>query len=282
LRHIRRRKTGLTFIIDPEIMAHNLQRCSKSLILDYARLTQKKYRLSEGKFLLEGVRAVEEVLNSSWEVEMLLVRDETVLEQFTPLLGRRPVPVGLAAEKDLARLSDTVTSQGAVCVVKIPPQPPVGEIFSREGPLSVLALNGVADPGNVGTIIRTSDWFGVSAVVLDPSTVELTNPKVLRSAMGSEFHLPVVTSTGLDSLIALARQHEIPVITTTLQGGESASTYRFPERFLLVMGSEAHGVDGSVAAGGDVRLTIPRFGNAESLNVAISTGILLALMAMRR
>ena len=138
----------------------------------------------------------------------------------------------------------------------------------------VVALDRVSDPGNVGTIIRTCDWFGADAVVLDRDTVEFTNPKLTRSTMGSMFHLPVYSDVDLPDIIAKAKKKGFTVYATTLAESKSIPT-KFAGKSIIILGSEAHGVRPELLRQADELLSIPKFGKAESLNVAISCGVIL-------
>ncbi len=257
-------------------MNSRLKRISQTMIRKYHRLTLKKYRAADKLFIVEGIRSVAEVLASDWDVDAVLVQDEQLCEQFAPDIARRDVPCYQLSVKEMGLLSDTVTSQGIVSIVRTGRQPDYDEFLMRKGPQMIVALDSVADPGNVGTIIRTCDWFGADAVLLDETTVELFNPKVIRSAMGSVFHLPVFTDIGLASALTKAKERGFTVVTTVMHGGKSPEEFVFPSRTVLVLGSEAHGVSRDAGQLAGERMTIPRYGKAESLNVAIACGIILA------
>lgn len=147
--------------------------------------------------------------------------------------------------------------------------------FWSPGHRLVLALDGVADPGNLGTILRTADWFGAAGVVLSPGCVDPFNEKVVRSTVGSLFHLPVVSDIHLPDALREARSAGFAVVVADVKGAIALDDWRPPARSLLVLGSESQGVSTAVAELADVAVSIPRHGQAESLNVAVAAGILL-------
>ena len=258
-----------------------IARASKAQIKHYSTLTQKKYRQQERKFLVEGARLVEEALAAKYPLASILVTG-SFLEKpdhagFIRQIEASNFPFMQISESDLAKISDTVTSQGIVAVA--------GEVHTDEkafwkslpASYTLVALDSISDPGNLGTILRTCDWFGVNGVFLSNDTVELYNPKVVRSTMGAIFHLPVFSDVELKKLIDTAKSQGVSVIATTLGGGADAFKHSFNKKSLLIFGSEAHGLSPDILSGTDVRLTIPRFGKGESLNVAAACAALLAL-----
>src|SRR5690349_5014528 len=139
-------------------------RISRSLLASYGKLTQKKFRSAEGKFIVEGLRSVEEALISSWPLEALLVtpafaaRPEFIRE-VAPRAEKAGIPLYATSEREIARLADTVTPQGIAAVAL--ERTPAGDPFATLGEHALtVALEGISDPGNLGTIIRTCDWFG--------------------------------------------------------------------------------------------------------------------------
>ncbi len=252
------------------------EKCPAEMLRSFRKLRQKKYRRSEGAFLVEGVRAVEELLESRWDIEALLVCGDDPAPGTSVLPDRKGVRVWRITPREMEALTETVTPQGVIAVVRIPPAPDAAGLIPAAGPALILALDSVADPGNAGTMIRTADWFGASGIVLDRGTVELFNPKVIRSAMGSVFHLPIAADADLPGFLKSAKARGCSVVATTLNGGKEPGSFRFPERCVCVLGSEAHGISPEAASLADLLVTIPRYGNAESLNVAVAAGILLA------
>lgn len=173
-------------------------------------------------------------------------------------------------------VSDTVTAQGVIAVVR-QEHPSLQTVVQDASPESVLvALDGVGDPGNLGSIIRTADWFGAQGVLVGRQSVDLYNPKVVRSTMGSLFHLPVVQDVDLLAALSHARESGYTIYGADVDGETHFDRVRFANKAVLVLGNEAWGMSDAVRALTDVRVTIRRYGSAESLNVGVACGILLS------
>ncbi|HHW42435.1 MAG TPA: RNA methyltransferase [Desulfotomaculum sp.] len=252
-----------------EIKSHG-----NNLIKYVRRLSRRRQREKEGRFLLEGVRLVQEALSSGWPVEVLLYtggveeRAAGLLEQVRQK-GIRTVAV---AEKLLMELTDTVNPQGVLAVVKRPGYT-LGELF-QDAPTLLVLVEGVADPGNLGTIIRSADAAGAGGVVLLPGTVDLYNPKTIRSTMGSLFHLPVVPA-GEEELLAFLHSSGIQVVAGVPRGGTPLWTVDLTRPSALLVGSEAAGISSYWWDRAAHLAIIPMPGRAESLNVAAAASIML-------
>ena len=216
-------------------------------------LREKKFRDEYGLFVVEGEKMVREALDSAFEVVRVWRRDE----------------IGEAA---MARISQLSTPSPVLAVVARPSQAAMPD----PEPGLYLALDGIRDPGNLGTILRTADWFGVQAVYLSADCVEPYNPKVIQSSMGSIFRVRTATAD-LPELARRFREAGRPVYGTFLDGTDLYRRELSPEG-LVVMGNEAAGIRPEVAAQVDARLLIPSFGRsgAESLNVAVATAVTLS------
>ena len=216
-------------------------------------LREKKFRDEYGLFVVEGEKMVREALDSAFEVVRVWRRDE----------------IGEAA---MARISQLSTPSPVLAVVARPPQAAMPD----PEPGLCLALDGIRDPGNLGTILRTADWFGVQTVYLSADCVEPYNPKVIQSSMGSIFRVRTATAD-LPELARRFREAGRPVYGTFLDGTDLYRRELSPEG-LVVMGNEAAGIRPEVAAQVDARLLIPSFGRsgAESLNVAVATAVTLS------
>jgi TrmH family RNA methyltransferase len=256
---------------------------SKAKLKELGKLKTKKERAAQRKFLIEGLRLCEEAAASSWTVESAIftqsfgekAREKALLQRLHSL-GVAPI---LVKSQDLARLSDTVTAQGIVCVVKTK-QHSIDDLWTKDRlgaskSQVVLALDGISDPGNVGTLIRTADAFGVAAVLLSLDTVELYNPKVIRSTIGSVFHLPVFDEINLEETIPQMKKTGFRILGTHVTQGKSADQVRPSRKACLLIGSEAQGLSHRLIESSDEMIHIPSPGKAESLNVAVAGGILL-------
>jgi len=215
-------------------------------------LREKKFRDAYGLFVVEGEKMVQEALTSVFEVVRVWRREE----------------IGDAAMERISQLS----SPSPVLAVVSRPEP-AGIVLPRS---LCLGLDGIRDPGNLGTILRIADWFGVETVFASDDCVDLYNPKVIQSSMGSIFRVRVVTAD-LPDLARRFRAAGMRVYGTFLDGNDLYRETLRPEG-LVVMGNEAAGIRPEVAAEVDARLLIPSFGRsgAESLNVAAATAVTLS------
>ncbi|WNR45537.1 TrmH family RNA methyltransferase [Paenibacillus roseipurpureus] len=248
-------------------------------VKDWAQLLERRGREKQGKYIIEGYHLIEEALKAGAGVEVILF----LLEKGYPtalasLAGEAVEWVGVSAAV-LAKCSDAQTPQGVVAIVARP-QLGVDELLASEYDLAVV-LDGVQDPGNLGTIIRSADAVGAKAVVLGRGTVDLYNPKTIRSTMGSMYHLPIVEAD-LVELLPRARERGVRLVTTSLQAQGSCYDTDLRQPTWLIFGNEAKGVSAEVAALSDVQVIIPMQGKAESLNVAMAATVLLFEAARQR
>jgi TrmH family RNA methyltransferase len=247
----------------------------KNRVKTIRSLAQKKERDETGLFIVEGVRLMREAAASDFEIVEVFYTAEAAGESVEPelleTLRRRCAIVERISAREMARIAGTVHASGILAIVRQRPAEAGRILESRGSGRCLVALDGVADPGNVGTIIRTCDWFGVDAVIAGQTSADLYNPKVVRATMGGMFHLPVATDVDLAAFVPAAREQGYTVYVT-----EPVGTVHPEGRSLVVFGNEAWGVSGKIGAMADVRVTIPRMGAAESLNVAVACGVVLS------
>jgi len=249
-------------------------------------LGNKKHRLGSGTCLIEGRRFVAEALARPGTVEVLLLTHRAAETPEGASMLRDAERAGSAvyslSERQIEGLADTVTSQGVLAVIRLPGVDP-SEILKKAGPSAlIVALDGVADPGNIGTIIRTCAWFGAAGILLSERSVELSNPKLLRSTMGAVFAIPVASGVDLAAAIPPMKRDGFRVLAAEA-GGESARAALAGAggRRLLVFGSEAHGLSAGVRTHADAVFGIPGSGAIESLNVSVAVGISLEIASAR-
>jgi len=244
----------------------------------YRSLSVKKFRDEHRLFLVEGKRSVQEAISSDFEIKLILATAAFLKDpdgrSIIAGAKKRKAKTEEMSEREFSALADTVHAQGIAAIVETKRASFPG-ILARDRPGALLvALDAVADPGNVGTIIRTCDWFGVDGIILGEGCADLYNPKVVRGTMGSVFHLPVAEGVNLEKSLPLARDAGYRVLAT-----DAASHDQLPadqRKSILVFGNEAHGISKVVRALCDRSIAIPRYGRAESLNVSIACGVLLA------
>ncbi len=224
-------------------------------------LQQKKFRDEHGLFLVEGVKLVNEAIHSQAKVEMIVYACE---EEELPF--EMPLNSWRVSSKDLARMSALKNPNRILAVChKDWPRKEVSEGW-------VVALDQISDPGNLGTIIRICDWMGVDQIVCAMDSVDVFNPKVVQASMGSIFRVNV----SYEHLEEYLGNSDSKTILEADMEGDSVYKFEFPEKGILVMGSESHGLRPEISAKCTSKISIPQFGGGESLNVAISTGILLS------
>ncbi len=231
----------------------------KSQIKFIKNLQLKKYRTQDKLFVAEGIKTVRELLNSSLKVYKIYVTDSTIL-------GQKGSFIEEVSEGDLKKMSGLSTPNKVLGVFHIPPPGPLD--FSDW----VIALDDVRDPGNLGTIIRLCDWFGVRNLLCSSNSVDCYNPKVLQATMGSISRVNIVYG----DLQRVLGNSEVPIYGAFMDGAEVYDE-NFPQRGILVMGTEANGVSEAIGALVGKKISIPQFGpkTTESLNVATATAILL-------
>lgn len=249
-----------------------IESANNERVRSWSHLKSKKGRLKHGRFIVEGQRVVEELLASSYGLEALLwdvssdILDSHFLDH--PKLRERVFELSPAA---FAAVSDTSTSQGVIAIAQIP-----APSASQSLPARALLLDGVQDPGNVGTILRSSNAFGFSAICCGSNTVDPFGPKVVRSAMGGTFHLQISTESSLDFVTRWRDQHPLGrVVVATADATEICYSSDLRDDLLLVVGGEAFGASPEVQALADLEVSIPMGVETESLNVAVATSILL-------
>jgi len=255
-------------------------RVSKADIRYLRSLSQKKVRQAERKFILEGWRALKEVLNSSSKVETVAVLSRYLqdpdYESILTKLGERGASIKEVSETELSQVAETVHAQGVVAVVHQKTCTLDGFRFGESS--VVIAADAVSDPGNLGSIIRSSDWFDIDMVLLGRGCVELYNEKVVRSTVGSLFHVPIVEGVDLTDALAAMKKKGFSIVAFSGDGRQPYTRLEASARTVYVLGSEAHGVSREVRSTADAVVRIPRYGKAESLNVGVACGIVLAHM----
>ena len=234
---------------------------SKNQIKLITSLQQKKYRKQEQLFFAEGVKVVQELLHSNFELQDLF----TTKQDFLTVPKNK---VHAISEAELKKISALITPNTCLAVFKIPKAKQMVE----KGLL--VALDDVRDPGNLGTIIRLCDWFGIETLFCSEESVDIYNPKVVQATMGSISRVNVVYG----NLEAFLLQTKLPVFGTFMDG-KNIYQEKLPKEGIIIMGNEANGISSSVEKLVSERISIPRFGNlqvTESLNVATATAIILS------
>ncbi|GGI24945.1 TrmH family RNA methyltransferase [Pedobacter mendelii] len=236
---------------------------SKSQISFIKSLHQKKYRKETGLFLVEGIKSIKEFIQSAYQIHTIFY----VSEQFD-LLPKLSANINLfeVNNADLSKISALQTPQSFLAVVHIPETVPA-DLKNFKNQFTIV-LDGIQDPGNMGTIIRTADWFGFKNIICSEDCVEAYNPKTVQATMGSLARIKIY----YENLINLLAVNKISVFGALLDGNSIYKT-DWGKEGLIILGNEGKGITTEVIKKINHPVTIPRIGDAESLNVAISAAI---------
>lgn len=229
-------------------------------------LGQKKFREKEGFFIAEGPKLVHELL----EADVTAVKEVYALKEWIDNSLVLPANISIVeiSEQELEKISQLTTPNLVVAIVQ---QFDTGNTLTAKDQIT-LALDKVQDPGNLGTIIRIADWFGIKQIVCSLDSADMYNPKVVQSTMGSIARVKIIYT---DLKEWLAAQKNIPIYAASLQGENIASIKKINEG-IIIIGNESKGISKELLKRAMIRITIPAKGKAESLNAAVATGIILS------
>lgn len=237
-----------------------------------ASLQHKKFRRTEKMFFVEGVRLVEEALNSQYVPEYLLSTEKASFKyrQLLNTATAKGIRTEIISEKEFVKLSDTDNPQGIAVVlhsiINLKKTQPVSK--------NIIYLDQISDPGNLGTIIRSAAWFGFTDIVLSPDTADIENSKVIRSSMGAIFQVQFFREETRLEIIKSLREKNYTILVTDVNGSDLTSS-NTPAKFILCFSSEAHGCSEDLKNISDYQLKISRNGIGESLNVASAAAIFM-------
>jgi TrmH family RNA methyltransferase len=242
----------------------------------YASLKQKKYRDLEKKFIIEGTHLIEEVLTSEYynkNLDKVFIRNDYTDDAILKKLSKAGVPVFSIESKTFDKIADTITPQGIFGIVKYLETAPK----ASQGSL-IIAFDEINDPGNLGTILRTAYWFGVKGAALSKNSVDIYNPKVIRSSQGGSFNILAETNLDLHTYLTSKQKDGWTVLLTDLSAEENISEMDLKTggKYVVVFGSEANGISKEILDDpGFRRVKIRGHSDCESLNVGVSVGIVL-------
>jgi TrmH family RNA methyltransferase len=240
---------------------------SKNQLKLIKALESKKQRKKNGLFLVQGEKNVAELFNSNFSIQQLYATAAYINNNETLLTEHNLIPLVVeASEEDLKRAGTLISNNSVLAIVKCKD---VALPAIAENEL-ILVLDQVGDPGNLGTILRVADWYGIKNVVCSPDCADFYNPKVIAATMGSFARVSVSHTELVDYLSVQSK----PIYGAFLEG-ENIHKAHLNKSAFIVMGSESHGISVPVEQLITDKITIPNFGQAESLNVAMATGIIL-------
>lgn len=251
---------------------------SKTRLKHIFALKQKKNRFEKQQFLIEGYRLCWEAIQSDFKVETLLVNRDALsdlkFKKIVELAQKKQIEILEIQQQEIKRLTDTKNSQGIFCIVQ-QQKYDLEIILNQQHQFIVIICEG-QDPGNLGTIIRTCDWFGVETILLSNGSVELYNPKVVRSTMGSIFHLSVIEGIDLHYFLPRLKQFGYSIFGCDVNGECLYHRIDYPIPLALIVGNENRGINKNFYQYLDKTVRIPSYGKAESLNMALAAAIIIS------
>jgi len=248
-----------------------IRQLSKNRLRFLHKLKQKKSRDSENLFIISGLRAVKTILEnpSSRPLEVIFTpdRQEMALDIF-----KRSIPQFELSEKEFSKLVDEKTPQGLCLVAR---KPDTSFAMEKITGSFVLLLDRISDPGNLGTILRSAEWFGFTTVLLSNNSADPFQPKAVRSSAGTLLNLTIIENVEVQHLRLLKKEQGFKTYATVIEGGKDVSRFKFAGKSIIMLGSEAHGLDAQLQQLCDEKISITRIGNGESLNLANAAAIIM-------
>jgi TrmH family RNA methyltransferase len=250
---------------------------SKKNLQLYASLKEKKFRAMHQKFFVEGPHLLDEAVKAGQRPEIILC-SSSYQSQFESQFGDklRKHKIEIISDMEFKKLSDTQHPQGVGAVFPIPQPLPQTSLNNR-----LIYLDSIQDPGNLGTIIRTAQWFGFSQIILSGSCVDPYNPKVVRSSMGSIFSAEFIDDDIKNSALSKLRDNGYFLMAADIEGKNIFEVLQIPDQYILIFGNEGAGINSSISSLINAKLTIPRIGKGESLNVASAAAVILSQITSR-
>lgn len=246
---------------------------SKSIEKYVNSLKQKKYRYEEGRFIAEGEKLAEDLLRSHLRADKIIATTDW-LETHQPLWDDKKSTVIEVSAIEMKKISGLVQPSSVMLILEMDATA-IDEEKVKTG--LNLVLEGVQDPGNMGTIIRIADWFGIASIFCSEDCVDVYNPKVVQASMGSVGRVPAMELPLNELFVSYP---SLPAYAMQLEGESIFESNLKPDAF-IVIGNEARGISASLTPYIHKRLTIPKFGQAESLNAAVAAGITCAIFRMK-
>lgn len=245
---------------------------SKAQISLITSLQHKKFRKQQGLFLVEGIKSVQEFISSSYLIHSVYATADALAK-----MGILPqnLKYQVVSDAEFSKITQLTTPQGVLALVYIPDNSQID--FKKIAKQHSLVLDDIQDPGNLGTIIRTAEWFGIEHIICSIGTVDAFNPKVVQATMGSLSRVTIHYTP----LAPFLEEANLPTFGALLDG-QSIYNTDFQEAGLIIMGNEGNGIGQDLLPLIQQAVTIPRLGGAESLNVAVATTIFCSELARKK
>lgn len=247
-----------------------------------ALLKSKKTRTEQGTFVVEGLRIARDTLKSARDKLVAMYVSETFVNgnawkeypEFCDAGFPEELPVTVVRDNVFDSVSETVTPQGVMCVVKQPGYS-YEDIVKKSGPLKLLILEDIQDPGNLGTMIRTAEAAGMNGIVMSRGTVDIFSPKVTRSTMGGIFRVPFIYVDDLPSALDRLKADDVNVYAAYLRDGEDFNKVSYSDRAAAMIGNEGNGLTDAAVAHAYQNVFIPMQGEVESLNAGVAAALMM-------
>lgn len=237
------------------------------------KLKDKKYRDQSNEYVIEGIKLVEEAINENAKIKQIVICEEcTKTQEISKKLMYEIASFDCiyVTENVFNSITEVKNPQGILAVIER--KNSENEINYNED--IIVALDGIQDPGNLGTILRTVDSIGLKQILVSKETADVYNPKVVRSTMGAIFRVKVIECEDLEKTLKQIKKHKYEIVVTSLQTNESIYDIEYNKK-VIVIGNEANGVSKEIQEMADKKVKIPMLGKTESLNASVATGIVL-------
>ncbi len=237
------------------------------------KLKDKKYRDELGVYVIEGIKVIEEAINENVEIEKIVICEDCTEASVIPqklMYAIAKYNCIYVSKKVFEVLTDVVAPQGILAIVR---RPEKNEKIDYNAEL-ILALDGIQDPGNLGTILRTADSVNLNQIIVTKNTADCYNPKVVRSTMGAILRIKIIETESLVNTLKEAKKNKFKIVATSLDTQNNIYDIDYNKK-VIVIGNEANGVTKEVQSMADNKVKIPMLGKTESLNASVATGIML-------
>ena len=243
------------------------------MIKNIRKLKEKKYRDFANEYIVEGLKLIEEAIEEKVKIKKIVVcedclKDSEIEQKFLYKIAKYDCIY--VSDKVFGLLTDVINPQGMLAVIE--KENSEDKINYNED--IIVVLDGIQDPGNLGTILRTVDSVGLSQIILSKTSVDAYNPKVVRSTMGAIFRVKIIESENLVQTLKNMKKHHLKIVATSLGGNENIYEMSYNKK-AIVIGNEAKGVSKEILDISDSKMKIPMLGKTESLNASIATGVIL-------
>ena len=237
------------------------------------KLKEKKYRDEENVYVIEGIKVIEEAINENVNIKKIVICEECIeagsIAQST-LYEIAKFDCIYVSQKVFSILTDVVAPQGILAIIE---KPDKNQEIDTTADL-ILALDGIQDPGNLGTILRTADSANLKQIILSSDSADPYNPKVVRSTMGAIFRMNIITTDNLAKTLQMIKKHKFEVVATSLDTDKSVYDIKYNKK-VIIIGNEAKGVSKEIQDLADQRVKIPMLGKTESLNASVAASIMI-------